>query len=85
MRSLAAHLRNEAERLSARAAWLARRSGRLKFEGPAADALSQSLLRSRRSAERAAGDLRDIANKILSAAAKVESDLVDWERASRAL
>lgn len=80
MRSLATQLRSEAERLSSRAAWLARRSGRLKFEGPAADELSQAMLRSRRAAERAAGDLRDIANRILSAAARVETDLAEWER-----
>jgi len=85
MRSLAGELRAEAERLSSRAAWLARRSGRLKFEGPAADDLSQTMLRARRGAERAAADLRDIANRILSAAAKVETDLADWDRATRAL
>lgn len=81
MRALAASLRKEAEALSSRAAWLARRAGRLKFEGPAADDLSQSMLTARRTAERAAGDLRDIANKVLSAAARVESDLADRRRA----
>lgn len=82
MRALAASLRKEAEALSSRAAWLARRAGRLKFEGPAADHLSQSMLTSRRTAERAAGDLREIANRILSAAARVESDLADRSRAN---
>ena len=81
MRSLASHLRTEAERLSSRAAWLDRRAGRMKFEGPAADEFGQTMLRSRRAAERAAGDLRDIANRILSAAARVETDLNDWQRA----
>ena len=85
MRSLAAHLRNEAESLSSRAAWLDRRAGRLKFEGPAADEFSQTMLRTRRVTERAAGDLRDIANRILSAAAKVETDLSDWQRARGAV
>lgn len=82
MRALASQLRKEAERLSSRAAWLDRRAGRLKFEGPAADDLIQTMLRSRRVAERAGGDLREIANRLLSAAAKVETDLSDWSRRS---
>ncbi|MBW3595264.1 MAG: hypothetical protein KY391_06760 [Actinobacteria bacterium] len=81
MRSFATQLRKESELLSARAAWLDRRAGRLKFEGPAADELSQTMLRSRRAAERGAGDLREIANRVLSAAARVETDLDHWERA----
>ena len=85
MRSLATRLRKEAEQLSSRAAWLDRRAGRLKFEGPAADDLIQTMLRSRRIAERAAGDLRDIANRLLSAAAKVETDLADWARRTEAV
>lgn len=80
MRRLASSLRAEAERLSARSAWLSRRAGRLKFEGPAADELSQSMLTSQRAAERAAGDLKEIANRILSAAARVESDIADWQK-----
>ena len=80
MRRLASSLRAEAERLSARAAWLSRRAGRLKFEGPAADELSQTMLTSQRAAERAAGDLKEIANRILSAAARVESDIADWQK-----
>jgi len=80
MRSLATRLRKEAEHLSSRAAWLDRRAARLKFEGPAADELSQTMLRSRRAAERAAADLREIANRVLSVAAKVETDLDDWRR-----
>ena len=81
MRALAATLRKESERLSSRAAWLDRRAGRLKFEGPAADDLSQSMLSSRRASERAAVDLREIANRLLSAAARVETDIADWHRA----
>ena len=80
MRRLASSLRAEAERLSSRSAWLSRRAGRLKFEGPAADELSQTMLTSQRAAERAAGDLKEIANRILSAAARVESDIADWQR-----
>ena len=80
MRRLASSLRAEAEHLSSRSAWLSRRAGRLKFEGPAADELSQSMLTSQRVAERAAGDLKEIANRILSAAARVESDIADWQR-----
>lgn len=83
MRALASALRKESEGLSSRAAWLDRRAGRLKFEGPAADDLSQSILSSRRIAERAAGDLREIANRLLSAAARVETDLADWRRMER--
>ena len=82
MRSLAAALRKEAERLASRTAWLDRRAGRLKFEGPAADDLSQTILSSRRAVERAAGDLREIANRLLSAAARVETDLADRRRAA---
>lgn len=82
MRAFAARLRKESERLSSRAAWLDRRAGRLKFEGPAADDLVQTMLRSRRVAERAAGDLREIANRVLSGAARVETDLADWQRRS---
>lgn len=80
MRAYASALRTEAERLAARAAWLDRRAGRLKFEGPAADDLSQTMLSTRRAIDRAAGDLRDVANRILSAAARVETDLADWHR-----
>lgn len=80
MLALAAQLRQEAEHLSSRAAWLDRRAGRLKFEGPAGDDLAQTMLRSRRVAERAAGDLREIANRVLSGAARVETDLADWQR-----
>lgn len=80
MRALASSLRTESERLSTRAAWLARRAGRLKFEGPAAEDLGQAMLTSRRAAERAAGDLKEIANRLLSAAARVETDLAAWQR-----
>ena len=83
MRALASTLRAEAERLSSRAAWLARRAGRLKFEGPAADDLSQAMLTSRRAAERAAGDLKEIANRVLSSAARVESEIAGWNREMR--
>lgn len=80
MRALASRLRKESEKLSSRAAWLDRRAGRLKFEGPAADQLSQALLTSRRRTERAAGDLREIANRLLSSAARIETELEDWKR-----
>ena len=80
MRALAASLRAESERLASRAAWLSRRAGRLKFEGPAAEELRQSMLTSRRAAERAAGDLKEIANRLLSAAARVETDIDAWQR-----
>ena len=80
MSAFATSLRKEAERLSSRVAWLDRRAGRLKFEGPAADDLSQTMLSSRRIAERAAGDLREVANRVLSAAARVETEIADWQR-----
>jgi hypothetical protein len=80
MRALAQSLRAESERLASRAAWLSRRAGRLKFEGPAAAELSQSMLTSRRSAERSAADLKEIANRLLSAAARVETDIDQWQR-----
>ena len=85
MRALATALRNEAEKLAARGAWLDRRAGRLKFEGPAADDLSQTMLTTRRAVDRAAGDLRDIANRVLSAAARVETDIADHRRLSGAV
>jgi hypothetical protein len=80
MRRLARSMRAEAERLAVRSAWLNRRVGRLKFEGPAADDLRQAMLTSQRAAERAAADLKDIANRILSGASRVESDIADWHR-----
>lgn len=80
MRSFAAALRADAERVAARAAWLARRADRMSFEGPAASDLRQSMLDARRAAERASGDLRDLANQVLSAAARVETDIADYNR-----
>ena len=85
MRSFAVTLRNEAEKLASRGAWLDRRAGRLKFEGPAADNLSQTMLTTRRAVDRTAGDLREVANRILSAAARVETDIADRKRLSGAL
>ena len=74
MRTLASALRKDADKVASRAAWLARRLGRMKFEGPAADDLRQEMLRARREAERASGDLREIANRLLSGAARVETE-----------
>ncbi len=75
MRAFAAAFRKDAEAIAGRAAWLARRLGRMKFEGPAADELRQDMIRARIDAERIAGDLREIANRLLSGAARVETDL----------
>ena len=75
MRALAKALRKDAEAVAGRAAWLARRAGRMKFEGPAADDLRQAMVRSRVDADRVAGELREIANRLLSGAARVEDDL----------
>ncbi len=80
MRAFAAALRADAETIAARAAWLARRADRMSFEGPAASDFRQSMLDARRSAERASSDLREIANHILSAAARVETDIADHTR-----
>lgn len=80
MRSYAAALRADAEAVAARAAWLARRAERMNFEGPAASDFRQSMLDTRRAAERASAELRDIANHILSAAARVETDIADYNR-----
>jgi hypothetical protein len=81
MRTLATRLRKDSERVASRAAWLARRVGRMKFEGPAADDFRQAMLSSKIDAERAAGELREIANRLLSAAARIESDIADSRRA----
>ena len=75
MRALAKALRQDAETVAGRAAWLARRAGRMKFEGPAADDLRQDMVRARIDADRIAGELREIANRLLSGAALVEDDL----------
>lgn len=75
MRALAKALRQDAESVAGRAAWLARRAGRMKFEGPAADDLRQDMVRARIDADRIAGELREIANRLLSGAARVEDDL----------
>lgn len=75
MRALAAALRKDSEAVAARAAWLARRIDRMKFEGPAADAMRQDMIRTRIDAERIAAELKEIANRLLSGAARVE-DLV---------
>ena len=80
MRAFASSLRAEAEAIAARAAWLARRAGRMRFEGPAASAFKQTMLDARRSAERTSGELREIANYVLSATARLETDLLDWRR-----
>lgn len=80
MRAFATALRADAEKVAARAAWLYRRADRMSFEGPAASNFRQSMLDARRSAERASADLREIANHILSAAARVETDLADYNR-----
>ena len=85
MRAYAGTLRKEAEAIAARAAWLARRADRMPFEGPAAGTFRQSMLDARRSAERAAADLKDVANQLLSGAARVETDLREWERAQEHL
>ena len=81
MRAYAALLRKEAEAVASRAAWLARRVDRMAFEGPAASDFRQSMLDARRSAERAAADLKDVANQVLSVAARVETDITEWKRA----
>ena len=77
MRALAKGLRKDSEKVAARAAWLARRTGRMKFEGPAADDFRQEMLSARIDAEKVAGELREIANRLLSGAARVESDISD--------
>jgi uncharacterized protein YukE len=84
MRAFAGRLRKDSESIAARAAWLARRAGRMKFEGPAADGFRQEMLSARIDAERAAGELREIANRLLSAAARVETDIADSRRHARA-
>lgn len=84
MRRYAAALRKDADKLAARAAWLARRADRVKFEGPAADDLRQEMLAARVEAERAGGELRAIANRLLSAAARIETDLADARRTAGA-
>lgn len=80
MRTFASSLRADAEAVAARAAWLARRAERMNFEGPAASTFRQSMLDTRRAAERASAELRDIANHVLSAAARVETDIADYNR-----
>ena len=85
MRAFASALRTEAEKLATRAAWLDRRSGRLKFDGPAADDLRQTMLTTRRAVDRAAGELREVANRVLSAAARVETDIADHRRLNGAV
>ncbi|MGH2807398.1 MAG: hypothetical protein ACRDKT_08980 [Actinomycetota bacterium] len=80
MRAYAGLLRKEAEAIAARAAWLARRAERMSFEGPAAATFRQGMLDARRSAERAAADLKDVANHLLSGAARVETDSAEWKR-----
>ena len=80
MRALAGTLRKESEKVAGRAAWLARRTGRMRFEGPAAEGFRQEMLSARIAAERVAGELREIANRLLSAAARIESDLADAKR-----
>ena len=80
MRAFATALRADAEAVAARAAWLARRAERMTFEGPAASDFRQSMLDTRRAAERASAELRDIANHVLSAAARVETDIADYNR-----
>ena len=81
MRALATSLRKDSEVVAARAAWLARRVDRMKFEGPAADDLRQDMLRARIDADKIAAELKEIANRLLSGAARVE-DLVRTGRAS---
>jgi uncharacterized protein YukE len=85
MRAYAGLLRKEAEAIAARAAWLARRVDRMTFEGPAAAVFRQSMLDARRSAEHAAADLKDVANQLLSGAARVETDITEWKRAQEYL
>lgn len=77
---MASALRKEAEAVAGRAAWLARRAGRMRFEGPAADEFRQDMVRARIDADRIAGELREIANRILSGAARVETDLAEAAR-----
>ena len=80
MRALATALRKDGETVAGRAAWLARRAGRMRFEGPAAEDLKQDFLRAKVDAERVAGELREIANRLLSGAARVETDLAQMGR-----
>lgn len=80
MRSVASRLRKDSEAIAARAAWLARRAGRMRFEGPAAEDLKQEMLGARVEAERIGAELREIANRLLSASARVETELDEIRR-----
>ena len=80
MRSFALSLRVRAERIAAQAARLNLRVDRMKFEGPAASEFRDSMRVARRQAEAAAAEIKGVANYLLSASARLETEIAEWRR-----
>ena len=80
MRAEAALLRSQAEALASLAQQLQARVEGVEFEGPAATRFRGSVADQSRRAAQLAGELQDLANYVLRAAARVDAQLAELRR-----
>jgi uncharacterized protein YukE len=80
MRSEAYALRSQAEALASLAQQLQGRIESLTFEGPAADRFRSAMTERYQEALRLAGELQDLSQYVLSAAARVEGQIAELRR-----
>jgi hypothetical protein len=80
MRAEAAMLRSQAEALASLAQQVQARVESIEFEGPAATRFRGAMADQSRRAAQLAGELQDLANYVLRAAARVDAQLAELRR-----
>jgi uncharacterized protein YukE len=80
MRAEAAMLRSQAEALASLAQQVQARVETIEFEGPAATRFRGAMANQSRRAAQLAGELQDLANYVLRAAARVEAQIAELRR-----
>jgi uncharacterized protein YukE len=80
MRAEAAMLSSQAESIAALAQQLQARVEGMEFEGPAATQFRGAMADQSRRAAQVAGELQDLSNYVLRAAARVEAQLAELRR-----
>jgi hypothetical protein len=80
MRAEAAMLRSQAEALASLAQQLQARVESVEYEGPAATRFRGAMADQGRRAMQLAGELQDLANYVLRAAARVDAQIAEFRR-----
>ena len=80
MRAEAAMLRSQAEALASLAQQVQARVESIEFEGPAATRFRGAMADQGRRAAQLAGELQDLANYVLRAAARVDAQIAELRR-----